>query len=233
MNKLKRVTLLQSNYLPWKGYFDLINSADEFIFYDDVQYTKNDWRNRNQVKTERGVEWISIPCGSRLDRLICEVEVNDKKWQNAHWSKIKQSYKKAPFFKKYSDFFEDFYLGGQRTSLSELNQYLIKHISSQFLGIQANFTDSLRFDNRALSSSDRVLDIVKRSGATTYVSGPAANDYLVVADFEAEGIEVEWMDYSAYSEYEQLHPPFTHAVSIIDLLFSVGDQAPRYMKTFG
>jgi hypothetical protein len=197
-----------------------------------VQYTKNDWRNRNQIKTERGLEWISIPCGSKLDRLIHEVEINDKKWQNAHWSKIKQSYKKAPFFKQYADFFEDFYMAEQRTNLSDLNQYLIEHISKEFLGSKAEFSDSRKFANTHLSSSDRVLDIVKSAGADVYVSGPSAKDYLVLDDFTDAGIKVEWMDYSAYPEYDQLHPPFTHAVSIIDLLFSVGADAPAFMKSF-
>lgn len=232
MSQTKRVALLQSNYLPWKGYFDLINSVDEFIFYDDVQYTKNDWRNRNQIKTKRGVEWISIPCGSNLNRLINEVEINDKKWKNAHWSKIIKSYRQAPFFKRYEYFFEDFYLKDDQTNLSELNQYLITKISRDFLSSRTVFDDSRRFCNSDLASNDRVLDIVKKAGATTYVSGPSAKNYLMESDFLASGITVEWIDYGGYPEYEQAHPPFTHAVSIIDLLFSVGSDAPAFMKSF-
>jgi len=99
---MKTVAILQSNYIPWKGYFDVINDVDLFIFYDDVQYTKNDWRNRNKVKTANGTGWLSIPVGADKNRLICEVILNDNRWQEKHWKTLCQLYGKASYFSSYA-----------------------------------------------------------------------------------------------------------------------------------
>ena len=142
----KRVAILQSNYIPWKGYFDLINMVDEFVFYDDVQYTTRDWRNRNIIKTFHGLKWLTIPCGASRKRLICDVRIIDRLWQNKHWHSIVLSYKKSIYFNKYSDFFEDFYLNNIWSNLSELNHYLIKTISNNILNIKTKFIDSRQFN---------------------------------------------------------------------------------------
>src|SRR5258706_8963894 len=128
----KAVAVLQSNYLPWKGYFDIIHDADLFIFYDDVQYTKNDWRNRNRIKAANGTHWITVPAGTNLNRLICEVQLDDPGWAKKHWNSISQTYSKAPYFNLYKDFFVDTYRGRSWHSLSELNQFLIVNISRAF-----------------------------------------------------------------------------------------------------
>lgn len=227
----KKVAIIQSNYIPWKGYFDMINMVDLFIFHDDLQYTKQDWRNRNRIKTQRGTEWLSIPCGSDESRLICEVELLDKNWQEKHWRKISQYYAHAPYFELYKNFFADFYLHHNWNNLSELNQYLIKKISRLFLGINTKFDDSRRY-NLKEKKDTRVIELLKKAGASEYLSGPAAKDYLSEKQFEDAGIKLLWMDYDGYPEYEQLYPPFAHNVSIIDLLFNVGEKVCGYLKSF-
>jgi hypothetical protein len=225
----KRVAILQSNYLPWKGYFDIVGSVDLFIFHDDLQYTKGDWRNRNKIKTPRGTEWLTIPCGTSEKRLICEVELADHRWQRNHWDLIRASYSCAARFGEYADFFEEIYLGREWTSLSELNQHLITEISTRFLGMTTVFEDSRKY-RLTEAKGARVLELLAKAGAGVYLSGPAAKAYLDEDSFARQGIELEWMDYSGYPEYPQLFSPFEPAVSIIDLLFNVGDEAPRYMK---
>lgn len=225
----KKVAILQSNYLPWKGYFDIIAQVDLFIFYDDVQYTKNDWRNRNCIKTAMGGQWLTIPCGSKAKRMINEVTLTDHRWQTQHWEQLRQHYRKAPFFKAYQAFFEDFYLGRKWTNLSELNRYLIEQISINFLNIRdTQFDCSSRFELTQRKGL-RVLELLKKTDATSYLSGPAAKNYLDETDFRECNIKLLWMDYDGYPSYRQLHPPFEHAVSIVDLLFNLGDEAKHYI----
>lgn len=228
MNPMKSVAIIQSNYIPWKGYFDLIHDADVFIFYDDVQYTKNDWRNRNKIKTPNGVEWVTIPMGSDLNRLICEMEIKDSRWQAKHWKSLKQHYGKTPYFSHYEPFFEEFYLGQQWLNLADLNQHLITTISRDFLNIKTEFGDSREY---TLSGQkfERLMDIVTQSHAGRYISGPAAKDYIEPMRFVEAGIELVWKDYSGYPEYPQRFPPFAHGVTILDLLFNVGPDAPWYI----
>lgn len=225
---VNRVAILQSNYIPWKGYFDVIHDTDVFIFYDDVQYTKNDWRNRNQIKTAHGSKWLSIPVGTKADRLICEVAMEDARWQRSHWDSLRQQYDKCPYFKRYRSFFEEVYLGRQWTNLSELNQYLIRHISHDILNISTQFRDSREFQLSG-QKLDRLLDLVVKSKATRYVSGPAAKDYIRPERFGELGIELVWKTYANYPEYPQCHPPFEHSISVLDLLFNVGPESPWYI----
>jgi hypothetical protein len=225
-----RVAILQSNYLPWKGYFDIIGMVDTFIFLDDVQFTKNDWRNRNKIKTEKGLEWLSVPCGKNIRRLICEVEINDPGWQQQHWRKIEAAYKKANHFADYKDFFEDLFLGRVWNRLSEMNQHMVAAICTDILGITTRMRDSREFATSD-DKTRRLVEMVQAVGGSEYLSGPAARDYLDVAAFEREGIRVSWMDYSGYPEYRQLHPPFEHGVSILDLIFNEGPRAREFLKS--
>jgi len=229
--KGKSIAILQSNYIPWKGYFDIINMVDEFVFHDDLQYTKNDWRNRNLIKTEKGPTWLTIPCGMNEKRLICEVQLPDRKWQKKHWLKIEKYYRKSKYWLLYKDFFADIYLKNKWNSLSELNQALIRSISHDILSIKTVFRDSREF-NLVESRAERVMELIKKTNATIYLSGPSAKNYLKEKDFSSAGITLQWMDYSNYFEYPQLFPPFNHKVSIIDLIFNVGDRAKEYMKSF-
>ena len=227
----KIVAMSQSNYIPWKGYFDMINLADEFIFYDDVQYTRQDWRNRNKIKTPKGLEWLSVPVGKDRKRLICEVEIQDHDWQKQHWGKILSNYRTTPYFKDYRDFFEDIYLNRVWTNLSELNQYIIKKISVEIFGITTKFNDSRNFDLFG-EKEKRYIPLLKQLGVTEYISGPSAKSYLTNQMLENEGIVLTWMDYSDYPEYQQLFPPFKHDVTVLDLIFNEGPNSKLYLKSF-
>lgn len=223
-----KLVVLQSNYLPWRGYFDLVHDADLFVFYDDVQYTKNDWRNRNKVKTQHGCEWLTIPAGADENRLICEVQLAGPGWQRKHWQTLLQLYGKAPHFGCYRAVFEDVYLGRNWTNLSELNQHLIRRISHELLGLQTRFADSRDY-NLTGRKQDRLIELVTKTRARTYISGPAAKDYIDPSRFDAIGVQLVWKDYTGYPEYVQRHPPFRSDVSIVDLLFNVGADAPAYI----
>ena len=133
--KMKKVAVLQSNYIPWKGYFDIINDVDEFIFYDDIQFTKNDWRNRNKILTPQGEVWLSVPVGSNENRLIVEVKMNNSDWQRKHFLTLEMAYHKAPFYRRYEEFLKSVYLEKKWQYLYELNRFLIENISREFLGI--------------------------------------------------------------------------------------------------
>lgn len=225
---MKRVVSLQSNYIPWKGYFDLIHDVDLFIFHDDLQYTRHDWRNRNKIKTPAGAQWITVPVGAGENRLICEVTINDSAWQAEHWNKIRQHYGRRRHFMRYKPFLEDAYLGQQWNNLSVMNQYLIRGIASEILNLRTEFDDSRKYElgGRKL---DRLLELLTKAGADRYVSGPAGKDYIDQSRFAAAGIDLVWKDYSGYPPYPQRFPPFEHGVSILDLLFNVGPDAAWYI----
>jgi hypothetical protein len=223
----KRVAILQSAYIPWKGYFDIIHDVDEFIFFDDVQYTRQDWRNRNRIKTAAGSSWLSIPVGTSLKRRICDVALPSGSWQQQHWARLDVAYRDAPFFDLYRPLLKAIYLYDRWTTLSELNQHLIR-IIAEILGVTTRFRDSREF-SAANQRLDRVLDILRRVDAHVYLSGPAARSYIEPRRFEDAGIELEWKSYDGYPEYSQLYPPFAHDVTILDLLFHTGPDAPHYI----
>jgi hypothetical protein len=224
----KTVAVLQSNYIPWKGYFDIIHDVDEFIFYDDVQYTKGDWRNRNLIKTPKGTEWLTVPVGTNLDRLICEVAIEVPSWQARHWGIVQQHYSRAPHFSRYRSFFQEVYAASKWANLSVMNQHLITRISRELLGVRTEFRDSREYQPTG-QKLERLFDLLQKAQATTYVSGPSAKDYIDPLRFEEAGIGLVWKDYSGYPEYPQFFGPFTHQVSILDLLFQVGPVAPEYI----
>lgn len=225
---MKSVVVMQSNYLPWKGYFDLVHDADLFIFYDDLQYTKNDWRNRNRIKAVRGAEWLTVPVGADCNRLICEVAIKDTAWQAKHWKILLHNYGTCPHFARYRPWLEDHFLGKSWSSLSDMNQVLVQLISSECLGITTEFQDSRQYSLSG-QKQDRLLDLLIKAGAERYISGPAAKSYIDPMRFSAAGIQVVWKDYSGYPEYPQRYPPFDHAVSILDLLFNVGPDAAAFI----
>ncbi|HKN79047.1 MAG TPA: WbqC family protein [Lysobacter sp.] len=225
---MHRVAIIQSSYIPWKGFFDIIRDVDEFIFLDHVQFTPRDWRSRNRIKTREGLLWLTVPAGSDRNRRICDVQLPDASWQDKHWKTLVHSYGKAPHFATYKDFFEALYLGRKWESLSELNQHMTKAIANDLLGLHPRFRDSRELAPEG-AKFDLILDLVRKSGATRYVSGPSAADYMDPAPFHAAGVELVYKDYRGYPEYPQPWPPFEHAVSILDLLFSVGPEAPHYI----
>ena len=227
---MKKVAILQSNYIPWKGYFDLINMVDEFIIYDSVQYTKNDWRNRNKIKTSQGVIWLTIPVKHSLSQNISEIETLNNSWRKKHWSTISQSYAKSSFFKEYSEIFKELYLNSERTNLNKINLEFIKAVNS-ILNIKTKISDSLDYEKKG-DRVEKLVNICKQAGATEYISGPAAKSYIDLNLFESENIQVSWIDYSGYPSYNQTHGEFEHAVSILDLIFNEGENSKQFMKSF-
>lgn len=226
---MKKVAVIQSNYIPWKGYFDIIHDVDLFVFYDDVQFTKNDWRNRNKYKTQHGTKWISIPVGQDLNRLICEVKIEDLTWQQQHYKMLTQSYAKAPFLKSFLPFLDEVYLSKKWDNLSDLNQFIIREVSKRFLKLDhVQFEDSRKY-NLSGTQLDRLMELLKAVGALIYVSGPAGKDYISEDRFKSENIQLVYKDYNDYPEYDQLYPPFDHHVNIFDLLFHCGPDAPQFI----
>ena len=229
---MKKVAVLQSSYIPWKGYFDIINSVDEFILYDDAQYTRRDWRNRNKIITPQGVQWLTIPVLQYdFKQKIKDTYVVDAHWQAKHWRSLQQNYKKAPYFNLYAAIFFDLYSKLNYEKLSEINYDFIK-VVSDLLGCKTRFSWSMDYA-LAEDKSARLLKLVQDVGGTTYVSGPTAQNYLNEPLFAAAGVAVQWMNYDNYPPYPQLtQQPFEQGVSILDLLFNEGPNAPNYMKSF-
>jgi WbqC-like protein family len=225
----KRVAIVQSNYVPWKGYFDLMRRVDEFIVYDEVQYTRRDWRNRNRFKSPSGVRWLTIPVQvkGRYHQRVDETLVSDPAWAEQHWATLRGWYGKAPFFEQYRSVLEGAYLGCEERHLSRINRRLLEVVAG-LLGIETPFSSSLDYDTGG-AKTERLLGICKAAGATSYLSGPAAKDYFEESLFADAGIEVRWMEYAGYPDYPQLYPPFEHHVSALDLLFNVGPDAPNYL----
>ena len=224
-----RLAMSQSNYIPWRGYFDLIASVDAFVIYDDVQYTKADWRNRNRVKTRDGVKWLSVPiyANHNFPALIRDTELAGTNWSLKHWRTIHHAYGKARHFAFAAPILEELLFTPFRT-ISQLNIALIRNIA-QLLGINTPITVASDHEP-VFGKLTRPAEMCAQLGATIYVSGPRGRDYLVPSVFADRGVGVEWFDYSGYPEYPQLWGEFVPDLSVIDLLFNCGAEAGRYMK---
>jgi len=229
---MKKIAILQSNYIPWKGYFDMINMVDEFVLYDDMQYTKRDWRNRNKIQTPQGLKWLSIPVEvkGKYFQKINETKISETDWRKKHWTTIQHNYAKAPYFKQYKDIFEALYLDNSEQYLSQINYKFITTIN-KILDITTRIRWSSEFDFID-GQTEKLLGICKDCNADIYLSGPAAQGYFDESLAQQEGIQVEWMDYSNYPTYKQLCEPFEHGVTILDLIFNEGSNATKFMKSF-
>lgn len=227
---MKKVAILQSNYIPWKGYFDMIAAVDEFIIYDDMQYTKRDWRNRNQIKTPQGVKWLTVPVlvKGKYHQSIRDTEIDGSDWAATHWATLSQNYKKSKHFNEIASWLEPLYLENKHSHISILNKQLIQHICL-YLGIKTTISHSWDYP-LADGKTERLAGLCASAGGREYISGPSAKDYIDEAVFETLGIKLTWFDYQGYSEYPQLWGAFTHGVTILDLLFNCGKDAHRYMR---
>jgi hypothetical protein len=224
-----QIAIIQSCYVPWKGFFDLIGRCDEYVVFDTAQYARRHWHNRNRIKTANGVEWLTIPVVSkgRYNQPIEDVEV-EKPWAEKHWRALELAYRRAPFFSTLSPPVRLWYERAEKESrLTEVNLIFLREIT-QFLGLKTRITRDTSYPSQG-AKTERLLGIARAAGANCYVSGPSAKTYLDEPLFEVAGISVEWMSYGSYPEYKQLHGPFEHAVSILDLLFNTGRDAPAYL----
>jgi len=231
---MKRIAISQSNYIPWKGYFDLIKTVDEFVLYDEVQFTKNDWRNRNRINTTTGPKWMTIPVATsaQFGQRILDARVVDQRWRKHHWHSWQSHYGSAAHFTDYRDQLAALYLSSTETQLSQINFAFIQAIC-RWLDIRTPIIWSQDYAHEAADPSVRLLQICQAAGATHYLSGPAARDYLRVELFHRSGIVVEWMNYNDYPSYRQLPGTFVHAVSAVDLILNEGPRAPAFLKPKG
>ena len=218
-----KVAINQSNYISWKGYFDMIKSVDLFILYDDVQYTRRDWRNRNKIKTAHGLKWLTIPVNvkGKYFQKINETTISDKKWNLNHLKTIKGCYSKTQYFEDVIPLVEHLYTTANHERISEINFHFITGICD-YLGINTKIVFSSEYNLSEQRKNERLIDICKQAGAKEYISGPLAKDYIVKDKFDEAGIKLTWMNYDDYLEYPQLHGDFVHKVSILDVLFNCG-----------
>lgn len=226
----KKIAILQSNYIPWKGYFDLIAAVDEFILYDDMQYTRRDWRNRNRIKTHQGTVWLTVPVKvkGKYHQTIRETRIEGSSWIKNHWNTLRQNYIKAPCYDEIAAILEPLYHSTHHTHLSSLNRSLIEVVCN-YLGITTRISNSWDYE-LINGKTERLADLCRQAGGTHYISGPSAKGYIQREVFEEYGIDLSWFDYDGYIAYPQLWGEFVHGVSILDLLFNCGKESPQYMR---
>jgi hypothetical protein len=232
-DSVKKVAILQSNYLPWRGYFDLIASVDEFIVYDDMQYTKNDWRNRNRIRTAHGTQWLTVPVRrNTLQQRICDTQVMDRRWAAQHWRTLSQAYARAKHFQFGRELLAGLYAtAAELDYLTDINLLFLTTICEQLgIGTRISRCSDYAYDPTA-DRTARLVQLVRAVGGSGYLSGPAARQYLDEQQLAEAGITVEWMDYTIYPTYPQVHGgPFEPAVSIVDVLFNLGPAAAQYVR---
>jgi hypothetical protein len=224
-----RLAVLQPSYLPWLGYFDQIDRVDFFVYYDDVQYDKNGWRNRNRVKGPNGPVWLTVPVrhsGRGLQR-ICDVEIDGDGWRQKHLRTIAQFYAKAPYANLYIRELTEL-LGRSWERLVDLDIALNEAIA-QWLGLKARIirSSTLGIDG---DRNERLIGICRHFDANHYLSGNAAQAYVDLEAFAAAGISVEWQNYT-HPSYPQLHEGFVSHLSIIDLLMNVGPESLGILRS--
>lgn len=223
-----KVAIIQSNYIPWKGYFDIINQVDHFVFLDSAQYTVRDWRNRNKLKSAHGIKWLTIPNNGTQSVKINQVKIdNSIDWRNKHLNFMEMNYAKGEYFCEVYPIIRSWYYKKDWEGLSDFNQFVIKEICWR-IGINTKFHNSDEFD-LIPGKNENIIHLLKQLNGDLYLSGPAALDYLKSELFAAAGIDLKIMDYSNYSTYNQPWQEFFHHVSILDLLFCRGWNCLKYL----
>lgn len=226
---MTKIAMLQPNYIPWKGVFDLINRVDIFVFYDDVQYTSKDWRNRNKIKTSNGEIWLSVPVKQNRHQLIYEAQIDTTTdWQTKHFKSIKLSYQKAPHYKDYEYLIEEIYLKTKWKYISELNIFSTK-IIAEALGIQTIWKVARELNMSGNKEGEKIIKICNALKANHFINGPSAKTFINEELFTMNHIQLEYIEY-AYQEYPQLHGRFSHNVSILDLIFNCGANAKKFIE---
>lgn len=229
----KRIAILQSNYIPWKGYFDIVAAVDEFLIFDEAQFTRRDWRNRNKIIIDGSPHWLTIPVSSkgRYHAPIAGMEVSEGGWAEKHWRSIRHAYGKAPFFALYGPILERLYeQAATLRLLTEINELFLREIAST-LELGTVFRRTSEIPRCAEAPTGRLVEICLARQAGVYVSGPAARDYIESAEFEVAGIALRFADYASYPTYEQAAKSFEHGVSIVDTLMRCGPEARRHLKS--
>ncbi|MCX8083989.1 MAG: WbqC family protein [Calditerrivibrio sp.] len=225
-NMHKIIGILQPGYLPWLGFFEQIYRSDVFVIYDDVQYDKEGWRNRNRIKTANGIQWLTVPVHVKLSQnpLIKDIKIDNKEnWRRKHLNSIKMSYSKSPFLKDYLSFFEDTY-NRQWNYLIDIDMYLILNLIT-FLGIKnKQIVLSSSLGMRTKDRIQRLIEICKIFNADIFYEGASGRNYIDEEDFIRHGIKVQFQDYK-HPVYRQLYGDFVPYLSVIDLLFNHGGES--------
>lgn len=219
----KKVAILQPNYIPWKGVFDLIDRVDTFVFYDDVQFTKKDWRNRNRIKTANGPIWLTVPVltSGRKAQLISETLIDpNSKWQEKHHKSISNAYAKAPFFSEYEFLLHEIYRQRRWENIADLNVFVTKLVA-KVLDIKVEWLLASELRKTGGKNGEKAISIAREIGADHFINGLASKRFIDERLFDQAGIQLEFMDYQ-YPEYPQLHGDFIHEVSILDVIFNCG-----------
>lgn len=227
----RTVAIVQSNYLPWKGYFDLIAGAHEFVLYDSVQYTRRDWRNRNRIPTPVGLHWLSIPVQSkgRYQAPIRDMKVSDPHWARRHWATLRHHYRSTPGWSTWAEPLEALYRRVQTPWLSEINRLFLQQICG-WLAIGTHISACSDYAlPPGLDATERLASLCRQARAEVYLSGPSARAYLRPEVWTQAGITLKYMEYVGYPSYPQRHSPFEHGVSVVDLLFQTGSHAREFL----
>lgn len=233
MRPCRKIAILQSNYIPWKGYFDIIAAVDEFVLFDEVQFTRRDWRNRNKIIVNGSATWLSIPVRSKgqFDAPIDEIAISDPGWAEQHWRSIHHAYRKAPYFPLYGPLLQTlFEQAAQLPLLSEVNELFLSNIAG-WLELTTTFVRSRQVARHADDPTGRLVEICVGRGASLYLSGPAAKAYIRNEVFESAGVALRYADYAGYPVYDQKAASFEHGVSIIDGLMQCGPSARTHLKS--
>ena len=227
-----KVVILQSNYIPWKGYFELIKDADTFCFYDEVQYTKNDWRNRNKILGPNGMFWLTIPIEKEAVKdKISNAVITNSSWQEKHFRTIEQTYAKSINKTEVLNLLSPIFLEKSWTNLSKLNREIIIKISN-YLGFQTIFKNSADF-NLDGDRVFRLINLIEQLNGKEYISGPSAKNYLKDYEhlFKEKKIRLSYKTYGPYKKYENKKSEFEDFVSIIDLLMNVPQEEAHIYLT--
>jgi hypothetical protein len=229
----KSIAILQSNYVPWKGYFDLIAAVDEFLIFDEVQYTRRDWRNRNKIVVQGTVKWLTIPVQTkgRFFGPIEEIETDGHDWAEQHWKTIVHAYRRAAYFAEYQPVLEATYRkAASLIRLTEINELFLRTLTG-LLDIPTPITRANVVPRTTQLPTDRLVEICLGRHASEYVSGPAARAYIEAEKFSRAGVALKYADYSGYPAYEQHATAFEHGVSILDVLMRCGPAARGHLKS--
>ncbi|CAN5153267.1 WbqC family protein [soil metagenome] len=227
------VAIVQSSYIPWRGYFGLIAASETFVFLDSVQFTRRDWRSRNRIKTAQGPQWLTVPVQSKgaYHAAIDEIDVADAGWVEKHLSAIRGAYAQAAFFRDGFPQLEAAYQACRsEVRLSEINIGLTTALC-RALNIRTRLVRDTELLPREVlvgfDPTERLVRLCTAAGAGRYLSGPAARSYLDQGAFSRAGVSVAWADYSGMCPHRQLWGAFEPQVSVIDALLNLGPEGAR------
>lgn len=218
-----KIGILQPGYLPWLGFFEQLYRTDLFVLYDDVQYDKHGWRNRNRIKTAQGIQWLTVPVLHKFSDKspVSAIQINNQQpWAKKHLTSIQHAYGKAPFFKSYFSVFEEVYAQSWEY-LADLDIHFIQRIAAMLgLGYKT-LVRSSELNLTQTGKQERLVEICQHFGAHTFYEGAAGKNYIDTGLFAANGVAVKFQDYH-HPVYAQLHGEFQPYLSIVDLVFNQG-----------